>query len=300
MERESGRSYTAEGAAALRAAGTYEADPGLRNPDRLAEQLIGWQYKLRVRFALLRSLGLKLIERVLPGIYLFVTARTKPTRRSRKFNTVDAILAGEIEAGVEQVVILGAGADSRAYRFADQLDRVPVYEVDHPATGAWKQQQVQRIFGALPEHVRFVPIEFQSESLDHALAQAGAKAELRTCFLWEGVTPYLTPEAVDETLAAVAKFATGSSVAFDYFYLDAIEHPERYPDGQKYFAYLRKHGEPLVFGLDPERIEEFLRPRGFTLESNARADDLFRQHVAGADGRLLSCSGIVHCRVAAG
>lgn len=291
MERESGRSYTAEGAAALRAAGTYEADPGLRNPDQLAEQLIGWQYTLRVRFSLLRSLSLKLIDRVLPGIYLFVTARTKH---------FDAILLEEINAVVEQVVILGAGADSRAYRFAGELDGIPVYEVDHPATGAWKQQQVQRIFGALPEHVRYVPIDFQSESLDHALAQAGAKAELRTCFLWEGVTPYLTPEAVDETLAAIAKFAPGSSVAFDYFYLDAIEHPERYPDGQKYFAYLRKHGEPLVFGLDPERIEEFLRPRGFTLESNARAEDLFRQHVAGADGRLLSCSGIVHCRVAAG
>lgn len=291
MERESERSYTAEGAAALRAAGTYEADPGLRNPDRLAGQLIGWQYQLRVRFGWLRSLSLKLIERVMPGIYLFITARTKH---------FDAVLTSEIDAGVEQVVILGAGADSRAYRFAEELAGVPVYEVDHPATGAWKQQQVQRIFGALPEHVRYVPIEFQSESLGHALSQAGAKTELRTCFLWEGVTPYLTPEAVDETLAAIAKFAPGSSVAFDYFYLDAIEQPERYADGQKYFSYLRKHGEPLVFGLDPERIEEFLQPRGFTLESNARAEDLFRLHLAGARGHLLTCSGIVHAAVAAG
>jgi methyltransferase (TIGR00027 family) len=288
MERESKRSYTAEGAAALRAAGTYEADPGLRNPDTLAEQLIGWQYKLRVHVGPLRSLSLKLIERALPGIYLFVTARTKH---------FDANLTGELEDGVEQVVILGAGADSRAYRFAEELDGTPVHEVDHPATGAWKQQQVRRIFGALPEHVRYVPIEFQTESLEHALSESGAKQELRTCFLWEGVTPYLTPEAVDETLAAIARFAPGSSVVFDYFYLDAIEHPERYPDGQKYFAYLRRHGEPLVFGLDPERLEDYLQPRGFALVSNARAEDLSRLHLAGANGHLLSCSGIVHCRV---
>lgn len=291
MERESKRSYTAEGAAALRAAGTYDADPGLRNPDHLAEQLIGWQYKLRVRFGFLRSLSLALIERVLPGIYLFVTARTKH---------FDAILAEEIADGAEQVVILGAGADSRAYRFAEELDGTPVYEVDHPATGAWKQQQIRRIFGTLPEHVSYVPVEFQSESLDHALSQAGAKPELRTCFLWEGVTPYLTPEAVDETLAAIAAFAQGSSVVFDYFYLDAIEHPERYPDGQKYFSYLRRHGEPLVFGLDPAKLEEYLQPRGLTLVSNARAEDLSRLHLTGAAGHLLSCSGIVHARVAAG
>lgn len=287
MHGDSGRSSTAEGVAALRAAGAREVDPVLRNPDHLAGQLIGWRYRARLSVPVLRRLALRLIDRQLPGIYLFVTARTKH---------FDAILDRELARGVGQVVVLGAGADSRAYRFARALSGATVYEVDHPATSAWKQRQVTRMLGAVPGHVRYVPVEFGTEPLDRALRSAGADDGLGTLFLWEGVTPYLAPEAVDDTLATVAGFADGSSVVFDYFYREALRNPERFPDGQRYLAYLAKLGEPLTFGLDPADVAGFLTERGFTVEGNAVPEDLAAQHLPGVGGHLLRCSGIVHAR----
>lgn len=294
MHRSSRRSHTAEGAAALRAAGAREVDLAVRNPDYLAERLIGGVYRLRVRWRPVRTISLRFAERLLPGLYLFVAARTKH---------FDAVLLDEVRAGAEQVVIIGAGADSRAYRFADRLRGVDVVELDHPATGTWKQRQVRRLFGDLPAHVRYVAVDFGSDTLEAALDRAGVRRGVRTFFLWEGVTMYLSPDAVGATLAAVARFAPGSSVVFDYFYRDAIEAPPRYPEAVKYATYLRRRGEPLVFGLNPDDVAGYLARYGLTLTSHTRAEDLGRQHLAGSDGepvgRHLSFSGIAHAGVSA-
>lgn len=288
--RDGKRSYTAEGVAALRAAGAMEWDVAVRNPDHLAERLLSWRFRLRLHPPFMRRLALTVIQRALPGIYPFVTARTK---------YFDAALGAALAAGCQQVVVLGAGGDTRAYRFADDANGIPFFEVDHPSTSAWKRQTMARL-PRLSADVRYVAMDFTTDSLVKSLAAAGAEQGRVTLFLWEGVTPYLTGPSVDETLNAIAEFAPGSSVVFDYFHKDAIDHPDQNADGGKYVAYLRDHGEPLRFGIDPENVESFLTERGFELVDHATPDDLgdlVRSSTrAWTMGKPLSSSSIVHAR----
>jgi methyltransferase (TIGR00027 family) len=264
------------------------ADPALRNPDTMAERLIGWRYRLRVRVGPLRGLSLRVMDRVLPGLFAFITARTKH---------FDALLRQEILGGVEQVVILGAGADSRAYRFADELATVHVYEVDHPATAAWKRAQVNRLFGVLPERVTYVPVDFSSQTLDDGLDGAGVDRGVRTVFIWEGVVPYLSSDAVDTTFASIARFVAGSSVVFDYLYQDALGESSPYPESGKYLRYLAKHGEPLLSGLDPATLDTHLAGLGLKLTDNAGPDELRRRHLSGTTVPVTSFSAIAHACV---
>lgn len=291
MQRDSARSHTAEGAAALRAACARSLEPARRNPDYLAEHLVGWRYRTLVRFGPLRSVALRSVERRLPGLALFITARTKH---------LDAIVLDELRAGTEQVVILGAGADTRAHRLGDRLRAVPVVELDHPATGEWKRGRLRRLDGVLSPHVRYVAIDFGSQSLASVLESAGVARERRTLFLWEGVTPYLTAAAMDATLAAVTGFAAGSSIAFDYLYRAAVERTT--PDAALLADYLSRHDEPLGFGLDPDEVPGYLAERGLRAVSNTTGEALRRDHLttaAGAPaGQSLAYSGIVHARVA--
>jgi hypothetical protein len=146
-------SFTAEAAAAARARGAMEPDPKLRCGDDLA--LHPW----------FRKSFIAQYERRGPGVFFHHVARTKH---------IDALLSAEIDAGMEQVVLLGAGYDTRAYRFAARLDGKRVFEVDHPATSAMKQRRVARVLGAPPVHVTYVPVNFLGRR--HAVPRRGRRA----------------------------------------------------------------------------------------------------------------------------
>ncbi|GAA5098826.1 class I SAM-dependent methyltransferase [Nocardia iowensis] len=287
MDGDSQRSRTAEGAAALRAAGARERDPALRNPDNLAEHLIGLRYRLGTRIPPMRAVLLWQIERRMPGLYSYVTARTKH---------LDELLLTETRSGAKQVVILGAGADSRAYRLSDALGDAQVFEVDHPATGAWKRERLRNLPDAHWDRVGFVAVDFGTGTLDDALADGGVDRAVPTVFLWEGVTPYLTSAEVDATLSAIARFATGSSVVFDYWYRDVFDRPCPYPEGEKFFRGLAARGEPARSGLDPATLADHLAERGLRLIDNAGPRELAR-HLPGARRPIMSFSAIAHARV---
>ena len=124
----------------------------------------------------------------------------------------DRLLAGAFA----QYVILGAGLDSFAWRRPDVLRALRVYEVDHPATQAWKRERAEAL--ALPtsdEHV-FAPVDFESETLRHGLDAAGFDWSRPTLFSWLGVTQYLTTDAIRATLRTVAGSAPGSEIVFTY------------------------------------------------------------------------------------
>ena len=123
-------SYTAEGVAAWRAAGNREPDERIRNPDYMAVSFLGWKLRLIAGFKPLTALALRTFQKRVPGGYYFHIARTKH---------IDEMLERAIGGGIQQLVILGAGYDSRPYRFARQLEGVRVFEVDQPATQARKK-----------------------------------------------------------------------------------------------------------------------------------------------------------------
>jgi methyltransferase (TIGR00027 family) len=164
------------------------------------------------------------------------------------------------EAGAGQVVLLGAGYDSRAYRLP-AVRSARVFEVDHPATQATKRRAVEDHVEAA--HVRFVAVDLLRDDLGAALRDAGYDEEERTVVVWEGVTNYLTAEAVDTTLRKLAGMAAaGSRIVFTYVDRAALDGTGDF-QGVWQDA-VKKHGEPWTFGFDPEGLPGYLAERGMT------------------------------------
>ncbi len=123
-------------------------------------------------------------------------------------------LAIAVEHGVAQYVVLGAGLDTSAYR--SPHSQLRVFEVDHPATQAWKLERLQAAGIAIPPALKFVPVDFEQQTLADGLAQGGFDSGSPAFFSWLGVTPYLTRESCMATLRFIAQLPPGSGVAFDF------------------------------------------------------------------------------------
>jgi methyltransferase (TIGR00027 family) len=178
---------------------------------------------------------------------------------------IDDALTSALRSGVEQVVILGAGFDSRAYRIPG-ISRIRVFEVDHPMTQAEKQRAVAQRLGALPPHVEFVPIDFSTQNLDGAMPAAGFRATARTFFICEGVTHYLSDPDVDTLFRYVARSAAaGSQMVFTYIHRTILDGSATFDGAGKTLTTVRRSGEPYTFGFDPAELPEYLVARGLEL-----------------------------------
>jgi methyltransferase (TIGR00027 family) len=169
-------------------------------------------------------------------------------------------------AGVAQFVILGAGFDTRAFRLPIGA-RVRSFEVDTPKTQATKRQILEQA-GIHSTGVTFVAADFEQEDWLTQLVDAGFDPGKATLFIWEGVTPYLDREAVEDTLRKIAGTARGSIVAFDYFTTEVLESQALYMRYAR--AGTKAAGEPLKFGVDStppsrERLAELLQSCGLSL-----------------------------------
>ncbi len=118
------------------------------------------------------------------------------------------------EKGVRQLVVLGAGLDTYAYRTG--VDRLRIFEVDHPATQHWKRERLHEAAIPIPASLTFAPVDFERETLADGLAKVGFDPSVRTFFTWLGVVPYLTERAVFSTLGFIAGLKGGAHVVFDY------------------------------------------------------------------------------------
>jgi methyltransferase (TIGR00027 family) len=158
-------------------------------------------------------------------------AKNDPSRRRlRLFIAVrtrfaEDALAAAVERAVRQLVVLGAGLDTCAYRTAIG-ERLRIFEVDHPATQAWKRQRLSEAAIPVPRALTFAPVDFERETLPDGLAAAGFDPAQPTFFTWLGVVPYLTEQAVFSTLAFIASLAGGAHVVFDYGNPPATSHSQ--------------------------------------------------------------------------
>lgn len=214
------------------------------------------------RIRLAGSLVRAYIDRQWPGARTSAVARTK---------FIDDAAEEALRAGIGQVVILGAGFDARAYRIPG-MSRALVFEVDHPSTSAGKRRVIEKAL-ASPPHVRFVAIDFNSEALPGAMRSAGYDPSLRTLFIWEGVTNYLTKVAVDETLRWCASATVGSTVLFTYVHRQVLDSLGVFEGTEKLFATLRAAGERWTFGLDLSSLWTFLAERGLMLDEDVGASE---------------------------
>jgi methyltransferase (TIGR00027 family) len=175
--------------------------------------------------------------------------------------------------GVEQVLILGAGFDTRAYRLA-RLREVAVFEVDHPATQQAKQRILLRAPGRIPASVTFVPVVFGTDDPARELAGRGFVTGAPTLVLWEGVTNYLDSASVDATFRFLAAaIAPGSPVLFTYVDRAMLDGSVVFEGAATTLRAVRRVGEPLTFGLNPQQVPGYLADRGFGLESDTVVRD---------------------------
>jgi len=129
---------------------------------------------------------------------------------------VEEKLASARQRGVKQLVILGAGLDTTAYRRLDLTEELQVFEVDHPSTQIWKRELLQTADISIPSNVKFVAFDFENQTLAEALKTGGVKPDMITFFTWLGVHMYLTDEAVKSTLSVIGTYAKGSEMVMDF------------------------------------------------------------------------------------
>ncbi len=185
---------------------------------------------------------------------------------------IDDALLDALRAGLDQVVILGAGFDCRAYRIPG-IERVRVFEVDHPATQPRKQEIVTRRLGAVPSHVTLVPMDLATQALDRVMTAAGYRNGGRTFFICEGLTHYLSPAVVDAVFRYAARSAAvGSRIVFTYIQRAMLDGPVRFEGAENTLATAQRAGEPYTFGFDPAELPRYLDERGLRLVEDVGAD----------------------------
>jgi methyltransferase (TIGR00027 family) len=190
----------------------------------------------------------------------------RPTGVARTRYLDDAV-AEAIQGGIRQIVILGAGFDTRPYRIPGCED-CRIYEVDHPHTSRLKQTVVQRMLKHQPAHVVFVAADLNTRAVGDVLHDAGLDVSQPCLFLWEGVTNYLTESAVDATLRYVGTVAPFSRILFTYVDRDVLRPDSTFQGIHAVRALLRRVDEPWTFGFDPTQLPQYLNNRGLRLLSD--------------------------------
>jgi methyltransferase (TIGR00027 family) len=177
---------------------------------------------------------------------------------------IDDTVAAQL-SGVEQVLILGAGFDTRAWRLPG-MSGMAVFEVDHPATQSAKRRALSGL-GPAPGHVTFVPVVFGSDDPARALAERGFRTGVQTVVVWEGTTNYLDSFTVASTFAFLAgALGSGSPVVFTYVDRRMLDGSARFAGASTTLEAVRRVGEPFTFGLDPGQVPGYLTEHGFALE----------------------------------
>jgi methyltransferase (TIGR00027 family) len=268
-------SRTAQGAAMHRAAHQLvDAPPVFADP--LALRIVGDEAANALREdgnrqALAQSQGLR----------LFIATRSRFT---------EDCLAEAKTRGVRQYVLLGAGLDTFAYRMPREDLRI--FEVDHPATQGWKRARLDEIEVAAPDWVTYAPVDFEHETLRDGLARAGFDFAAPAMFAWLGVTPYLTREAVMNTLSFIASLAKGSEVVFDYAEPTHDHNETQRAHFEAMAARVAAAGEPFRSFYLPEPLARDLKALGFSLAQDWDAEALNARYFRDRpDGLKLRGSG---------
>ncbi|GAW52298.1 MULTISPECIES: class I SAM-dependent methyltransferase [unclassified Nocardioides] len=276
--REGEPSRTAFGAAAYRAI-HQDADDGRVFRDPLAWQILGGDKDA----VLAEAAG-----QDRPRLRLFIAVRHRFAEDS---------LAAAVARGTQQVVVLGAGLDTFAYR--NPFPETTVFEVDHPATGAWKQEQLASAGIVAPSNVTYVGVDFETDDLMTRLVGAGFDPSAPAFFVWLGVVPYLSRDAVTATLGAIAS-VPGGEVVFDYTnpvdQLRAVAQDDR----ADLIARVAEVGEPLSAGLDTADLLALLTSLGFSDIDDLDRPDIRSRYLGLPPGDAGGGAHIVRARVVDG
>ncbi|HEY8895823.1 MAG TPA: SAM-dependent methyltransferase [Niastella sp.] len=203
------------------------------------------------------------IRKKIPGALTSGIARTK---------YIDDLLKQTVQHNIQQVIILGAGFDTRALRL-DFLSTIPVIEIDHPNTARRKTSILKKNLGHLPNHIHYWQIDFNKESLQELAAREKLDFSIPTTIIWEGVTNYLDEQAINNTFAFAQQFATGSYIIFTYVHKQVLHAPQNFYGAAKLLQDLEAIEERWTFGFNPEELSAYLQQYNYVLLEDSGASN---------------------------
>jgi methyltransferase (TIGR00027 family) len=216
-------------------------------------------------------------------IRAFVTARSRYAEDE---------LTVAIARGATQYVSLGAGLDTYAYRSTHSQLRV--FEVDHPATQAWKRMRLEASGIEIPSSLTFVPTNFEEQTLCSALQSSGFQRDKVSFFSWLGVTPYLTATSAIATLAFIGSLPAGSGVVFDYAIERSSLNSEEQMAMDALASRVARAGEPFRLFLDSRALERMLRVAGFSEVEDLGPTEIDARYFADRTDGLTVAAGLAH------
>jgi methyltransferase (TIGR00027 family) len=278
------QSQTAEFMAIFRVSGRAQAKGQRAINDPLAAAMLPPKLRLLARLFRWRALATLLnayIDFRWPGARTSAIART---------HLIDDWIT-EALPGIDQVVFLGAGFDTRAWRLS-ALASVQVFEVDHPDTATGKQARLRAAAADL-SRVRFVAVDFEKDDFSGALCRAGFEPTRSAIVVWEGVSQYLNDRAVSDVVHWAGGLAGGSRFIFTYIHAGVLDGSVAFAGAQAAMRAVVASGEPWQFGLKPRDLPAFLSDRGLALVKDLGADD-YRAEVMGAAALKMEGYGFYH------
>jgi len=262
LSEQKSASETAEITALLRAVACFETDERIKGRDDLAKLFLPEERRGKLTSESWRCVVKERAEAKNKGLYEYIIARTA---------YFDELFANALKE-YTQIILLGAGYDSRAYRFPVVGK---VFEVDAPFTQE-RKISILRANGIDLSNTKFVPVDFEKDDLFARLTESGYDFGQQTLFLWEGVVLYLYPETVDSTLRAIKQNSSGV-LAFDYLNV-AMEGREE----------VILKDERVLFGMGKPEIETYLCSLGYRVLENLGPDEISARYLACSNGTVLS------------
>ena len=287
MKRNAEAGRSAYGAASMKATEAFVPAPQRLFEDKIVMDFLPRPVQFLLRRSAIRAVFLSLLEASAPGIRGAMLCRTR---------RIDDAVRNAIHQGLPALVILGAGLDTRPYRFTESAD-VNIVEIDLPSVQEFKKTCLLRKFGALPSHVRFVPSDLNTEQLDTALETGRLNPSKPAIFLWEGVSQYLQPNAVDSVLASISKRPKGTVLVFTYVLQEVITGIYCFDRSEAFRKSASRRPEPWHFGVDPRQLRAFLAARGLSLRHDFGAEEHQTDYLRPV-GRKLEVSEIERVAIA--
>jgi len=282
MEANGLPSRTAILTAAARALGSRESDASVRNPDWVANRLIGpAELALIDAHPISKAFDLDIRQAMDdPDVFGFVWLMLVRTR------FIDELMERAVRNGATQIVILGAGFDTRAHRFSSLLNSATVIELDYGVTQEYKKRRIEAALGRGPSNVIYAKIDFARENLGEVLRRAGFQRDAKTYFLGEGLSMYVPEEGMINMLRAIAaESPPGSGLLLEYLNRGGLDLLRSHPTGMIRNAF--DWGEPFVFGVPDGQDSEFFRDVGLTLGETLKIGSpaSVQRYAMHADGR---------------
>ena len=286
---ESTSSRTAAWTCVSRAASALEKNPHYRSDDKLALELVPRMIHFLLHSGLIRRL---FTRRIAPaGIYEYVIART---------HYIDDTYHRALQDDFDQILIFGAGFDTRALRCQPNCKQTTIFELDSKKTQQAKVAQYKKRGLMIPSNLVFIPIDFDKDDLPYKLDKAGFEKKKRSLFIMEGLLMYLKPKSVHETFKLIKKYSgERSRVVFDYIYDSVLKQENLYYGEEAIFQNVSKAGEAWQFGLKKGKLKDFLSEYDLVMLDHKDSEAFEKIYFTDPNGKNVGRVNGTHCLVTA-